>query len=118
MLRRVLIVDDHAGFRAAARLVLEAETYDVVGEAPDGETALSAARALAPDLVLLDIQLPGLDGFEVAARLAADPDPPDVVLVSTLDEDEVELRLDRGHVRGFLPKDQLSAPALEALLER
>ena len=115
-MRRILIVDDHPGFRAAARRLLEADSYDVVGEAPDGETALTASRALAPDVVLLDIQLPGLDGFEVAAQLAEDADPPAVVLVSTLDRGDVEPRLDRGHVRGFLPKDRLSGPALDALL--
>jgi DNA-binding NarL/FixJ family response regulator len=116
MARRILIVDDHAGFRAAARRLLEADSYDVVGEAPDGESGLDAARSLSPDVVLLDIQLPGIDGFEVAARIAADEDPPAVVLVSTLDPGDVESRLDRGHVRGFLPKDRLSGPALDSLL--
>src|SRR4051794_7255207 len=114
--RRILIVDDHPGFRAAARRLLEADSYDVVGEAPDGETALTVTRSLAPDVVLLDIQLPGIDGFEVAAQLAQDPDPPAVVLVSTLDSGDVEGRLDPAHVRGFLPKDQLSGPAIDALL--
>jgi DNA-binding NarL/FixJ family response regulator len=116
MARRILIVDDHAGFRAAARRLLEADSYDVVGEAPDGESGLDAARSLSPDVVLLDIQLPGIDGFEVAARIAADEDPPAVVLVSTLDPGDVESRLDPGHVRGFLPKDRLSGPALDSLL--
>ena len=116
MARRILIVDDHPGFRAAARRLLEADSYDVVGEAPDGESALTATRTLAPDVVLLDIQLPGMDGFEVAERLARDDDPPAVVLVSTLDSSDVEARIDRGHVRGFLPKDRLSGPALDALL--
>jgi DNA-binding NarL/FixJ family response regulator len=113
---RILIVDDHAAFRSAARALLDADGYDVVGEAPDGETALAATRALAPDVVLLDIQLPGIDGFEVAAQLAQDDDPPAVVLVSTLDSSDVQGRLDPAHVRGFLPKDQLSGAALDALL--
>jgi DNA-binding NarL/FixJ family response regulator len=115
--RRILIVDDHAAFRTAARRLLEADSYDVVGEAPDGESALAATRSLAPDVVLLDVQMPGMDGFEVAERLAQDDDPPAVVLVSTLDSSDVEARLDRAHVRGFLPKDRLSGPALDALLE-
>ena len=115
--RRILIVDDHAAFRAAARRLLEADSYDVVGEAPDGESALAATRSLSPDVVLLDIQMPGMDGFEVAERLAQDDDPPAVVLVSTLDSSDVEARMDRDHVRGFLPKDRLSGPALDALLE-
>ena len=115
-MRRVLIVDDHPAFRAAARRLLEADSYDVVGEAPDGESALTATQALSPDVVLLDIQLPGIDGFEVAAQLARAADPPAVVLISTLDRSDVQGRLDPAHVRGFLPKDQLSGPALEALL--
>src|SRR4051794_37862638 len=114
--QRVLIVDDDAGFRAAARRLLEAETYDVVGEAPDGESAIDAARTLAPDVVLLDIQMPGLDGFAVAERLAAQDDPPTVVLVSTMAEDDIAARMDPGHVRGFLSKDRLSGSALAALL--
>jgi DNA-binding NarL/FixJ family response regulator len=114
--RRILIVDDHAGFRAAARRLLEADSYDVIGEAPDGETALTATRSLAPDVVLLDIQLPGIDGFEVAEQLAQDAAPPAIVLVSTLDPGDVESRIDLNHVRGFLPKDRLSGPALDALL--
>ena len=67
----VLIVDDHPSFRASARRMLEANGYSVVGEAADGEAAIAAAGALGPDLVLLDVQLPDLDGFEVAARIAA-----------------------------------------------
>ncbi len=67
----VLIVDDHPSFRLSARRMLEAYGYTVVGEAEDGERALAAAEELKPDLVLLDVQLPDIDGFEVAERLAA-----------------------------------------------
>ena len=67
----VLIVDDHPSFRLSARRMLEADGYAVVGEAEDGAAAIAAARELDPDLVLLDVQLPDLDGFEVAARLRA-----------------------------------------------
>jgi DNA-binding NarL/FixJ family response regulator len=116
MAQRVLIVDDDAGFRAAARRLLEAETYDVVGEAPDGESGIDAARSLAPDVVLLDIHMPGIDGFAVAERLAAEEDPPSVVLISTMAEDEIAARVDPGHVRGFLSKDRLSGPTLAAVL--
>ena len=63
----VLIVDDHPSFRSSARMLLESEGYRVVGEADDGETAIAAVRDLAPDVVLLDVQLPGIDGFEVSA---------------------------------------------------
>ena len=71
MARTVLIVDDHPSFRASARRMLEADGYDVVGEAADGTSAIDAARALRPDLVLLDVRLPDFDGFKVAERLAA-----------------------------------------------
>src|SRR5262249_51415343 len=69
MATTVLIVDDHAAFRASARLLLEAEGFDVVGEAADGGSAIEKTTALAPDLLLLDVQLPDIDGFEVATRV-------------------------------------------------
>ncbi len=70
---RLLIVDDHVGFRTAARALFESEGYDVVGEAEDGETAVVEAGRLRPAVALLDVHLPGMDGFAVAARLAAMP---------------------------------------------
>src|SRR5438105_2788065 len=79
----VLIVDDHPSFRATARALLQAEGFDVVGEAEDGASALALVAELRPDVVLLDVQLPDLDGFEVAQRLGADG--PAVVLVSSRD---------------------------------
>ena len=79
----VLIVDDHQGFRAGARALLEADGFDVLGEAADGESAVEQARRLRPQVVLLDVQLPGIDGFAVAERLAAEPAAPAVVLVSS-----------------------------------
>jgi len=78
----VVIVDDDSGFRSLARTLLEAEGFDVVGEAEDGASALAAVDLLHPRVVLLDIQLPGIDGFEVAEQLAGAGDPPVVVLVS------------------------------------
>ena len=83
MAQSVLIVDDHAPFRARARTVLEDDGFRVVGEAADGEEAVAAAQRLRPEIVLLDVQLPDLDGFAVADRLAAEPDPPAVVLISS-----------------------------------
>ena len=80
----VLIVDDHEGFRQVARALLEADGVQVVGEAADGESAIAEAERLRPRLVLLDVQLPGMDGFEVAARLGEASDPPAVVLTSSL----------------------------------
>jgi DNA-binding NarL/FixJ family response regulator len=113
---RVLIVDDHAGFRAAARALLERCGHEVVGEAADGAEALAAAARLLPELVLLDIGLPDLDGFGVADELASRADPPSVVLVSSRGEGAYRRRLARSPVRGFLAKDALSGPALAALL--
>ena len=81
----VLIVDDHPTFRATARMLLEAEGYDVVGEAPDGQSGIDQARSLGPDVVLLDVNLPDLDGFAVAERITAFDGAPAVVLVSSRD---------------------------------
>ena len=89
----MLIVDDHDGFRSFAKALLEAEGFEVVGEAGDAASALDAAERLRPGVVVLDIQLPDVDGFEVAARLAAASHPPQVVLVSTRDISSYRRRL-------------------------
>jgi DNA-binding NarL/FixJ family response regulator len=113
----VLIVDDHARFRAQARRLLEAEGYEVVGEAPDGASALAAVTALRPAIVLLDVQLPDVDGFAVTRRLAAEDKPPAVILISSRDRSAYRRRLADTPARGFLAKSELSGPALAALLE-
>jgi DNA-binding NarL/FixJ family response regulator len=113
----LLIVDDHADFRAGARALLEADGFDVVGEAADGESALQLARRLRPRVVLLDIQLPGIDGFRVAERLTAGEDPPIVVLTSSRAPEAFRSRLRAaGSVRGFIAKAELSGECLSALL--
>jgi DNA-binding NarL/FixJ family response regulator len=117
MTMTVLIVDDHATFRSVARKVLEHHGYEVIGEAPDGEQALEAVRELRPDLVLLDVQLPGIDGFEVAARLTSNGDAPAVVMVSSRDAADFGDLIARSGARGFIPKHDLSGQALEAILE-
>src|ERR1700745_728249 len=83
MAMSLLIVDDHPGFRSFASMMLASEGFDVVGDAPDGESALESVERLHPDVVLLDVQLPGIDGFEVARRLAQTPAGPRVVLTSS-----------------------------------
>ena len=113
---RVLIVDDHAGFRGVARRLLQETGRHVVGEAGTGAEALSEARRLKPDLVLLDIQLPDVDGLAVAASLSSQPKPPTVVLVSSRDATDYGPRLDRCGALGFIAKADLSAESLMALL--
>jgi DNA-binding NarL/FixJ family response regulator len=107
----VLIVDDHPSFRSVARMLLETEGYEVVGEAPDGEVALELAGELRPDVVLLDLGLPGIDGFEVARRL--EPGPA-IVLVSSRDPRDIGPL--EGSVKGFIAKAELSGDALREVL--
>jgi len=116
MLPTVLIVDDHPSFRVTARALLEAEGFDVVGEAEDGETAIEAAQRLRPELVLLDVQLPDIDGFEVATRLTSNGNSPAIVLTSSRDVTEFSGLIERSGARGFVPKAELSAAALTSLL--
>ena len=112
----VLIVDDHPSFRASARTLLQAEGYEVVGEAENGETAVAIARELHPDLVLLDVQLPDLDGFQVAERLRKLEDPPAVVLTSSRDGADYGCCIHNSGANGFVPKAELSGAAIAALL--
>ena len=118
MVRTVLIVDDHPQFRELARTLLEDGGYAVVGEAGDGASALQAARGLRPDGVLLDVHLPDMDGFAVAAALALECPRPCVVLTS-MDEDEDigSLLRGAGAVR-FVPKATLAEMAMGSLWER
>jgi DNA-binding NarL/FixJ family response regulator len=116
MATTVLVVDDHESFRRVARLLLEYEGYEVVGEAADGEEGLRAASELAPDLVLLDIQLPGIDGFDVAARLTADDGAPAVILTSSHDHVDFAMLIRRSGARGFIPKAEITGERLAALL--
>jgi CheY-like chemotaxis protein len=111
----VLIVDDNAGFSASARMLLERGGFQVA-EAGTGATGVQSARELAPDLVLLDIQLPDIDGFEVAGRLARlDPRPP-VLLISSRAASDYGSLIDQSPTLGFLPKDELSSASIRALV--
>jgi DNA-binding NarL/FixJ family response regulator len=112
----VVIVDDHPEFRESASALLEAEGFSVIGEAADGDEAIAAVERLRPEVVLLDIQLPDLDGFTVAERLAAGPEPPRVVLISSREAAAYGPRLDAAAARGFIPKRQLSGSTLAALV--
>ena len=115
--RRVLVVDDHSSFRRCASRVLSTEGFDVVGEAENGATALALAAELAPELVLLDIQLPDIDGFAVAERLLASQPEVKIVLVSSRDRSTYGPLIETSGARGFISKSELTGAALERLLE-
>ena len=112
----VLIVDDHPSFRALARTVLQAEGFDVVGEAVDGASALKEAERLQPELVLLDAQLPDTDGVAVAAELTRGGGGPAVVLTSSRDAADFGPLVAESGALGFVAKAELSAAALAAFL--
>ena len=113
---RALIVDDHPSFRRCARALLTDEGFDVVGEAETGTTALVLARELDPELILLDIQLPDIDGFEVAARLLAADGELNIVLVSSRDAREYGGLIAASGALGFVAKSDLSGDILRSLL--
>ena len=110
--RTVLVVDDHAEFRVLARELLARAGYQVVGEAADGSAAVSETERLRPAVVLLDVQLPDLDGFAVAERLAQLDRPPVVLLTSSRDASSYRRRLASSTARGFITKADLSAAAV------
>lgn len=117
MPRTVLIVDDHEDFRRSAAALLSLEGFNVVGWAGDGDEAMDAVARLRPEVVLLDIQLPGADGFVVAEQLAGIADPPQVVLISSRDASSYGWRLEAAHALGFLAKSELSGASLAALVD-
>jgi DNA-binding NarL/FixJ family response regulator len=112
----ILVIDDHGGFRATARRLLERDGWSVIGEAADGRTGLAAAASLAPDVVLLDIGLPDVDGFAVAERLAASAGAPSIVLISSRDPETYRERVRSSPAAAFLAKHELDGIALRSLL--
>lgn len=117
--RTVLIVDDHPGFRVWARTWLEAEGFTVVGDVGSGEEALAALRDGQPEIILLDVQLPCMDGFEVASQVAQMRPATAVVLTSVRSAAVYALQLSVAlgrHARAFIPKDELSAARLAAAI--
>jgi len=111
-MRPVLIVDDHPGFRRFARRLLQAEGFDVIGEAEDEASAVAEVERLRPGVVLLDVLLPGRDGFAVAERLRELHPDLVIVLTSSRAAEEFGARLRSARVAGFVHKDELSAAAL------
>ena len=117
MPNRILIVDDHPSFRATVKALLLAEGFEVVGEAEDGRSALEEVERLHPDLVLLDVQLPDMDGFTVAKELCRRrDDAPKIVLTSSHDETDFGTIVVRCGAAAFVPKGELSGAAIRAVL--
>jgi two-component system response regulator EvgA len=117
MTTTVLIVDDHETFRSFARALLESEGFEVVGEAEDGSSGVEAVESLGPDLVVLDVQLPDITGFDVLRRLRADGVATPVVLTSSRDASSYGDQVEASGAVGFIPKAELSGQAIRSLLE-
>ncbi len=113
---RVLLVDDDALVRSGLRIMLGgAERIDVVGEADDGRAALAAVDAHRPDVVLMDLRMPQLDGIAATRLLRGQPAPPAVLVLTTFDADELVLRALRAGAAGFLLKDTPPAEIVRAI---
>ena len=113
---RVLVVDDHDAYRTAARRVLAAGGFDVVAEAGDGAGALRLAGELHPDVILVDVQLPDADGFQLARELALCVPAPAIVLVSSRPRTDYGRLVERSGARGFIDKAERSGARLRATL--
>ena len=110
-----LVVDDHAGFRTSAGVLLQMDGFEVVGEAADGAAAISAAESLRPEFVLLDVQLPDSEGFDVFREILAKGFCKQIVLVSSRDESDHGDSVARSGALGFVPKAGLSGDRIRAL---
>ena len=113
---RVVIIDDDALVRAALAMILRDDaTIELAGEANDGQTGLDLIAQVAPDVVLMDIRMPRLDGLEALAQLMGRPTPPKVIVLTTFDADDYVLRALRGGASGFLLKHTPPAEIVEAV---
>lgn len=111
---RVLIVDDQLPFREASRMVVEmTDGFEVVGEAENGEQAVEMATDLKPDLVLMDVQMPGIDGIEATRRIRNADDPPYVLVMSTHESGNYDGPAQSAGAFGFLPKSEFGMDTLE-----
>ena len=111
-----MIVDDHAGFRSFARALFEADGFDVVGEAADGKGAVEAVSTLRPEVVLLDVALPDIDGFAVCDQLTEDGNGPAIVMTSSRHVSSFRRLLEQSQARGFIAKSDLSGDAVTELV--
>ena len=113
---RVVIIDDDALVRTALAMILRDDAaIELAGEADDGQTGLDLIARVAPDVVLMDIRMPRLDGLEALARLMGQPTPPKVIVLTTFDADDHVLRALRGGASGFLLKHTPPAEIVEAV---
>jgi DNA-binding NarL/FixJ family response regulator len=113
---KVLIADDQALVRSGFRMILESrDDLEVVGEAGDGEQAIRLAGQTHPDVILMDVRMPGLDGVSATARLTAEPDAPKVIILTTYDLEEPLYAALRAGASGFLLKDVRPADLVEAI---
>lgn len=112
----VLVVDDHDGFRMRARALLEAEGFDVVAEAARGADAIGLAGRVRPDIALVDIQLPDVDGFAVAADIRSAGTAGRIILISTREALDYGDRIARSSADAFIPKSELSGESLRAAI--
>jgi CheY-like chemotaxis protein len=115
---RIVIVDDDPSFLATARLLLEAEGFVVVGEALNGLDGVAAATELDPDIVLVDVNLPDIDGFEVVERLADGGGAPRVVLTSIRSASDFGNLIEKSRAHAFITKAELSGEVLAAILDQ
>ena len=110
---RVLIVDDQEPFRQVARMVVELTSgFEVVGEADTGEDSVVTSRVLKPDLVLMDVNLPGISGLEATERILAEPAPPVVLVLSTYEPEEYAPRAAEAGASAYIPKSVFDPQAL------
>jgi two-component system chemotaxis response regulator CheY len=112
----VVIVDDHKAFRSSAHRLLEAEGFLVVGEAATGRAAIEMVEKLSPELVLLDVQLPDIDGFAVTEELRRHGEKTKIVLTSSRGADDYGARIAESGAEGFVPKEGLSGAAIKAVI--
>lgn len=117
MRRRILVIDDNAAFRTAVGQLLAADGFIVVASAATGAAGVQLTSDHRPEVVLVDVQLPDTDGFAVAEQLAELETAPQVILTSSLDSSDLGALVMESSARGFIPKAELSARAIEALLE-